>query len=154
MARGAGMPWLVDGGDNPLPPPSVVAGLKEINPRLGLNYHKALHAFMVTLQWHEDDERRQMIRDGVMSPDADFEILCPVPADVSFDELRGWLESQLVRVANTREDVKRMVADHEARIAKQNAGVVQAKADEAADQFIEAVANPAPAHGRRRTRIA
>jgi predicted RNA-binding protein with PIN domain len=45
------------------------------------------------------------------------------------------------------------VDDHEARIAKQNASVVQVKADEAADQFIEAVANPAPAHGRRRTRI-
>ena len=148
------MPWLVDGGDNPLPPPSVVAGLKEINPRLGLNYHTTMRAFMVTLQWAEDDARRQMIRDGVVSPHADFEILCPVPADVSFDELRGWLESQLVRVGSQREDVKRMVADHEARIAKQNAGVVQAKADEAADQFIEAVANPAPAHGRRRTRIA
>jgi hypothetical protein len=148
------MPWLVDGADNPLAPPSVVAGLKEISPRLGLQYHKALHAFMVTLQWLEDDPRRQMIRDGVMSPNADFEILCPVPANVSFDELRGWLESQLVRVGNTREDVKRMVSDHEAKVTKLNAGVVQAKADEAAHEFIEAVANPAPKGGRRRTRIA
>jgi hypothetical protein len=155
MAPGAsGSPWLVDGAGNPLAPPSVVEALASINERLGIMYHVALRAFIVTLRWPEDDPRRQMIREGVLSPHSDFEALCPVPANVSLDELHGWVEQQLVRVGESRDDIRRMVAENEARVAKQNAALVENAADAAANEFIEAVANPAPKGGRRRTRVA
>jgi hypothetical protein len=152
MTRASGTPWLLDGDENPLAPPSVVAGLQEINPRLGLQYHVALRAFLVTLKWPEDDARRAMIRDGVLAPNTDFEILCPVPANVSLDEVQAWVAQQLVRVSANREDVRRMVADHEDRIAKQNAAVITTKQDEAKHDLIENLTKPSTV-GSRRTRV-
>lgn len=145
--------WLLDGDQNPLAPSSVVADLQAINPRLGLNYHIAMRVFMVTLKWPENDPRREMIQRGEMSPDADFEILCPVPVNVSLDELTEWVRSQLVRVGNSREDVKRMVAENEARAAAQNAAVLDNAKAEATEELMRDVTNPAPKHGRRRTRV-
>jgi hypothetical protein len=154
MAPGAGSPWLVDGAGNPLAPPSVIERLQEISPRLGIMYHVALRAFIITLRWPEDDPRRQMIKEGLLSPHSDFEALCPVPATVSLDELHGWVAQQLVRVGESRDDVRRMVAANEERVAKQNAALLTQKADEAKHELIEAIANPAPKGGRRRTRVA
>lgn len=146
-------PWLLDGAGNPLAPQSVIDELKEINPRLGLQYHKALHAFMVTLRWPEQDERRAMIREGLMPEHADFEILCPVPVDVSMDELRSWLAGQLRRVAQSREDVRRMVEEEEQRLAKQNAAVAERAAAEATEELVENLTKPRTVAGRRRTKV-
>lgn len=146
-------PWLMDGAGNPLAPPSVLADLKELNPRFGLWYHVGLRAFMVTEQWPEDDARRELIKTGALPEHADFSILCPVPANVSVDELRGWVQSQLVRVGESREDVKAMVAAQEARAAAANAAVLTDKTEVIKHELVEAVANPAPTHGKRRTRV-
>jgi hypothetical protein len=152
MTRASGTPWLLDGDENPLAPPSVVAGLLDINPRLGLQYHQVLNAFIVTLRWPEDDPRRALIREGKLSPKTDFEILCPVPANVSLDEVQAWVAQQLVRVSANREDVRRMVADHEDRIAKQNAAIIETKQDEAKHDLIENLTKPSTV-GSRRTRV-
>lgn len=152
MTRASGTPWLLDGDENPLAPPSVVAGLQEINPRLGLQYHITLRAFIVTLQWAEDDARRALIRSGDLSEHADFEILCPVPANVPLDEVQAWVAQQLVRVSANRDDVRRMVADHEDRITKQNAAIIDTKHDEAKHDLIENLTKPSTV-GSRRTRV-
>lgn len=153
--RATGTPWLVDGASgNPLAPPSVVASLKQIDPRLDLQYHVGMRAFMVTLQWAEDDPRRQMIRDGVVAPHADFSILAPVPADVSLGELASWIEVQLIRVGQNDEDVRRLLKKQADAVAAQNAAVQASVADAARTDFIESVANPAPKGGRRRTKVA
>lgn len=152
MTVASGTAWLLDGDENPLAPPSVVAALQQISPRLGLQYHVAMRAFMVTMQWPEHDPRRQMIRDGHMHASADFEILCPIPAHVSLDEVTGWLEAQLVRVSQNREDVRQMIAAHEAVIAKQNAGVAEAKAADAHAELVENIVKPSSV-GARRTRV-
>jgi hypothetical protein len=153
--RASDTPWLVDGANgNPLAPPSVVAQLKAIDDRLDLQYHVGLRAFMITLRWREHDPRRQMIRDGQIAPHADFSILAPIPDHVSLDDVSAWVEAQLTRVSASDAEVRAMIEAHEAKQAKANDAVFAAKADEAAHELIEAVANPAPAHGRRRTKVA
>lgn len=153
--RATGTPWLVDGvSGNPLAPPSVVSALKAVDPRLDLQYHIGMRAFMVTLRWPEDDPRRQMIRDGHVAPHADFSILAPVPSDVSLDELAGWIEVQLMRVSQNDADVRQMLQRQADAIAKQNAAVSASVAEAARNDFIESVANPAPKGGRRRTKVA
>jgi len=151
-ARASGTAWLLDGAENPLAPPSVVADLKALSPRLGLQYHVAMHCFMVTLQWPEDDPRRALIQAGEMHPNADFELLCPVPATVSLDELRGWVERQLVRVGQSREDVRRMLAEQDAKAAAANDAAAAAKADAAREALVESIANPETV-GKRRKRV-
>lgn len=145
--------WLLDGDQNPLAPSSVVADLQAINPRLGLNYHIAMNVFMVTMKWPEHDPRREMIQRGEMAPDADFEILCPVPVNVSLDELTEWVRGQLVRVGATREDVRRMVTENEERAKKANADVLAKAKEDTKEELMKAVTNPAPKVGRRRTRV-
>lgn len=146
-------PWLLDGAGNPLAPQSVIDELREVDPRLGLQYHKTLHAFMVTLRWGEDDPRREMIRVGQMPAHADFEILCPVPVDVSHDELRSWLAGQLRRVGQTREDVRQMVEQEERRLATLNAAVADNAAEAAKEELLESLTKPATRVGRRRTKV-
>jgi hypothetical protein len=145
--------WLLDGAENPLAPSSVVAELHEVSPRLGLEYHVALKAFMVTLRWTEDDPRREYIRRGEMNPNTDFEILCPVPADVPMEQLRGWLAGQLRRVGATREDIKRMVDEEEGRLAKANAEVEQRAADQAKEELLTSIGSKTINVGSRRTRV-
>jgi hypothetical protein len=147
------VPWLLDGNDCPLAPSSVLAELAEINPRLGLNYHKFTRSFMLTLTLADDDPRREMIRRGELSPHADFEILCPVPADVPLDELRSWCAGQLRRVGQSRDDIRRMVDAEEQRIAKQNAAVAEKLADEAREELLESIGTKTINVGKRRTRV-
>lgn len=134
-------------------PSSVVAELHEISPRLGLHYHLGLHAFLVTLQWLENDPRHAMIQCGDMAPGADFEILFPVPVTVPLDELRGWCAGQLRRVSQHREDVAAMVADEEARLAKINAAVAATAADAAREALLESIGSKTIDVGKRRTRV-
>jgi hypothetical protein len=147
-----GSPWLLDGAGCPLAPESVLAELKEIDPRLGLQFHIALNAFMVTLRWPEDDPRRELIRRGELSPETDFEILCPVPADIKLDELRGWLAGQLRRVGQTRADVREMVEAEERRLAKLHADLETTRGAEALEVLLSAPEKNINV-GKRRTRI-
>jgi hypothetical protein len=94
-----------------------------------------------------------MIQRGEMAPDADFEILCPVPVNVSLDELTEWVRGQLVRVGATREDVRRMVTENEERAKKANADVLAKAQEDTKEELMKAVTNPAPKVGRRRTRV-
>lgn len=146
-------PWILDGGGCPLAPSSVIDELREINPRLGLHYHKGMHAFMVTLQWAEDDPRREMIRKGELSPHTDFEILLPVPTDVPLDELRGWIAAGLRRVSQNRDDVRRMVEAEEERLRKQNEAVTETKLAEAREELAMSAEKKTIEVGKRRTRV-
>lgn len=144
---------ILDGSGNPLAPASIIAELQEIDPRLGLQYHAGLHAYVVTLQWRENDDRHRFIQEGSMRPGTDFDILCPVPADVSLDELRGWLAVSLRRVAQNNEEVRQMVAEEEARLAKQNAAVTEAKLAEAKETLAMSADRKTIDVGKRRTRV-
>lgn len=144
---------ILDGRGLPVAPASVIAELQEINPRLGLRYHVGLHAFVVTLTWLENDDRHRFIQEGAMAPDANFDILCPAPANVSLDELRGFLALQLRRVGESREDVRKMVEAEEARLAKQNAAVAEQKLNEAREDLIASASEKTINVGKRRTRV-
>lgn len=144
---------ILDGRGQPLVPASVIADLKEINPRLGMQYHAGLHAFVVTLQWLEGDARYQFIQNGSIAPNSDYEILFPVPANVSLDEVRGWIAGQLRRVSQNREDVRQIVDAEEQRLAKQNAAVVETKLAEARETLAESAGQKTIDVGKRRTRV-
>ena len=148
------MGGLILGADaQPLVPPSISAALADIDPRLGLLYHPALRAFCVTLRWPEDDPRREMIRRGDIDPNSDAELLCPVPAEVSLDDLHGWIRRQLVRVGQSREDVRRMIAANETRVAAQHAQVLEDKLTEARETLAASASAKTINVGARRTRV-
>lgn len=144
---------ILDGLGQPLAPASVIADLKAMNPRLGLQYHVGLHAFVVTLQWAENDPRYRFIQEGAIAPNSDYEILCPVPPDVSLDEMRGWIANQLRRVSANRDDVRRMIDEDERRVAKHNEAVVEAKLAEAREELAKSADQKTIDVGKRRTRV-
>lgn len=147
------MSLLLDGASHPLVPPSLLADVEEINPRLGLVYHPALRAFMVTLRWLEDDPRRAYIRAGQIAPDSDYEILFPVPTDIKTDDMRGWIAGCLRRAATSRDDIRRMVEEEEARLAKHNEAVVETKLAEAKEALAASAGTKTIDVGKRRTRV-
>lgn len=144
---------ILDGLGHPLAPASVIADLQQINPRLGLQYHVGLHAFVVTLQWPEDDARYRMIQEGLINPASNYEILCPVPANISLDDLTGWIKTQLHRVSANRDDVRRMIEDNEARVAKHNAAIAETKLAEAREELAQSADKKTIDVGKRRTRV-
>ena len=121
---------MVDGLGHPLVPPAINAELKDIHPRLSLEYSPGLKAFVVKETWPADDPRRELIKSGEINPTSDWRLLCPVPADVGLDDLRGWLARQLRLVARTRPEVAQWVAESEAKIRAEEAALQEAQSAE------------------------
>lgn len=144
---------ILDGLGHPLAPASIIADLQAINPRLGIQYHAGLHAFVVTLKWPEGDPRYQAIQEGRIAPNSDYEILCPVPAHVSLDEVNGWVKTQLRRVSQNREDVRRMIDEQEAQTQRHNEAVAEAKLAEAREELAMSADKKTIDVGKRRTRV-
>ena len=148
------MSVLLGADDTPLVPSSIVAELEALNPRLGLEYHPVLQAFVLMLAWDANDERWRDVQEGRMSPKAAKSMLCTIPADVPLDELRGWVAGRLRQVAQTREDVRRMVNEEEDRIAAHNATVQAAQHAAALEAVVEEAKGGKTINvGSRRTRV-
>lgn len=148
------MSVLLGADETPLVPSSIVDELKALNPRLGLEYHPTLQSFVLMLDWEPNDERWRLVQGGALNPKSAKSMLCNVPADVPLDELRGWVSARLRQVAQSREDIRRMVEDEEARIAKANAAT-QAANEAAALEAVttETMSGKTINVGNRRTRV-
>lgn len=144
---------ILDGLGQPLAPASVIADLQEIDPRLGLQYHAGLHAFVVTLQWRENDDRHRFIQEGSMRPGTDYDILFPIPTDVTLDEMRGWCAVNLRRVSQSNDDVRKMVAAEEERLRKHNDAIAETKLAEAREELAMSAEKKTIDVGKRRTRV-
>lgn len=144
---------ILDGLGQPLAPASIIADLREIDPRLGLQYHAGMHAFVVTLQWRENDDRHRFIQEGMMRPGTDYDILFPIPTDVTLDEMRGWCAVNLRRVSQNNDDVRKMVAAEEERLRKHNEAVAEAKLAEAREELAMSADKKTIEVGKRRTRV-
>lgn len=144
---------ILDGLGQPLAPASIIADLREIDPRLGLQYHAGMHAFVVTLQWRENDDRHRFIQEGAMRPGTDYDILFPIPTDVTLDEMRGWCAVNLRRVSQNNDDVRKMVEAEEERLRKQNDAVIEARLAEAREELAMSAEKKTIEVGKRRTRV-
>ncbi|MFN8995412.1 hypothetical protein [Gemmatimonas sp.] len=148
------MSVLLGADDTPLVPSSVVDELKALSPRLGLEYHTVLQSFVLTLAWAEGDERWRYVQEGQMSPHAAKTILTNVPANVSLDELRGWVAARLRQVGRSNDEVRRMIDAEETRIAAHNAQVSQQHEAAAMEAVLsEASSGKTINVGRRRTKV-
>ena len=126
-----------DASGNPVVPQCVLARLTEINPRLSAVYTPSLGTFTVMLRWLDTDSRRVMIQQQEIA-DHPFDMLCALPDDVPLDQMHGWVASQLRRVGQTREDIRRMLDEDEARVTKANAAVVEEKSALILDEVLSA----------------
>ena len=117
---------LRDASGNPVVPQCVLARLTEINPRLSAVYSRSLGTFAVMLRWNDSDTRHAMIQSQELANDP-YDMLCALPDDVPLDEMHGWVGLQLRRVGQTREDIRRMLDEDEARVTKANAAIVEEK---------------------------
>lgn len=86
--------YLVRGLDGrPLPPPELLAKLKQYDPRIGLFYTNA--AWAITEAWREDDQRRQWIQSGEMQPEMAFDICGYLPVNCALEEAPAYIEREL-----------------------------------------------------------
>lgn len=88
-----------------------------------------------------------------MRPDSDFDILFPLPPELSLDDMRGWCAIHLRRTAESREDVRKMVEAEEARLKKHNDAVVETKLAEAREDLAMSADKKTIDVGKRRTRV-
>jgi hypothetical protein len=117
---------LRDAAGNPVVPQCVLSRLTEINPRLTADYVPSLGTFAVYLRWLDNDSRRVLIQRQEIG-DFPFDMLCALPDNVPLDQMHGWVNAQLRRVGQNREDIRRMLDEDEARVAKANAAIVEEK---------------------------
>ena len=128
---------LRDASGNPVVPQCVLARLTEINPRLTADFARSLGTFVIYLRWADNDSRHEMIQTQQLG-DFPFDMLCALPDDVPLDQMHGWVGSQLRRVGQTREDIRRMLDEDEARVAKANAAIVEEKSALILDEVMSA----------------
>jgi hypothetical protein len=92
----------------PQPSPEVERVLRLADPRWFLKFDGVPKAhWNVCQRWRDDDQRRRLIRDGVVARDADFDILCFCPADVRAEDALAYIEQRLVRVTDARKQAAR-----------------------------------------------
>jgi hypothetical protein len=99
---------LVSLRGEPIPSPEVERVLRLADPRWFLKFAPLPKPhWNVCQRWLPDDQRRRLIRDRVLAPDADFDVLCYCPPDVSADEALSYIEKRLVRVTDARQQAER-----------------------------------------------
>lgn len=98
---------LVSMRGEPVPSPEVERVLRTADERWFLTFAPLPKPhWNVCERWRPDDQRRRMIRDGLLPPDADFDVLCYCPFGVRADEALGYIEQRLVRVTDARKQAE------------------------------------------------
>lgn len=85
-----------------VPPPSVVAALQQISPRLGLRWMTGAHVpyWALTQRWAEGDPRWQQVQAGRIAESAAFDIAHIFPLDVSVADMASYVETRWSETAH------------------------------------------------------
>lgn len=128
---------LTDVNGTPQPPSDIVARLEAIDPALGVRWMGAGGEedngyWAITHRWPKEDKRREMIKDGKMSPGDDFDAICFLPRDCPVDEAYGFVVNGIRQA--TREDTRSLLNDIDKWNAKREAEAWKAATDPAMEQ--------------------
>lgn len=134
-----------------IPPSDQVDLLQAVSPRLSLQYHVGLNAFVIALAWADDDPRRAMDREAVETGHA-WSIEAVIPPTVPLDQMGSWALSRMERGGET---AQRMVSDYHRRIEMANAARATEIGESVRNEVFETVNIEAPTIdvGRRRTKV-
>lgn len=137
-------PVLLNSAGVPEPSSEVQRRLRAIHPRLSLKYVVvAPSSWAVTLEWAENDERRERVRTGRLDPASAYDIIGYLPMDAAVEEAPAYL-SRMFREYPL--DHVRNIADH---VENFNATAPVQAAVEAAAAAVLDNANPTAAPKRR-----
>lgn len=127
------MAVLYNAGGRPEPPTDVVARLKAISPLLEMQYVGIPVAgelrwwWTVRGQWRADDPRWQSVRDGTLTPDHAYDLVCQLPSDCSADEAVGYLQQQ---VQGRGDDTRKFLRDIDTWNTRQQRAVITEGGDQ------------------------
>jgi hypothetical protein len=80
--------------------PLVLAGLREIDPNLGLRWHPMLNQWMVMYAWSEDDPRRSAIRAQLVPESEAWDVLDYCPAGATIEETYSHVTNTFKRIGS------------------------------------------------------
>lgn len=95
LPGGGGAPLGVDllGKDGPIPPSRLTARLKEISDRLDVIWQPVMKQWAVTEEWHPNDKRWKLHREGVIG--APMDIVCFLPVGQDPDTVGDYIVEQV-----------------------------------------------------------
>ena len=87
---------------NPSPEiePLVLAGLREIDPSLGLRWHPMLNQWMILYRWAMDDPRRQAVQQGLIPESETWDVLDYMPAGATIEEAYSHVTNTFRRIGS------------------------------------------------------
>lgn len=103
------MSIILNSFGRPVPPLEINKRLKQVHPRLGLMFVEGIAShWAITMEWAEDDRRREGIRKGDTDPFRAIDIVGYLPMDCSLDEapslisqkLRAFPKEEVSKIAN------------------------------------------------------
>ncbi len=109
MAR----PLLLGVAGEPVPRPSILRMCREVHPRLGVVWVRAIAKFALTWAWLPDDPRHQYRHDGKLLNDCTYDILTFLPVDCDVDAAADYARRAL-QAGGTQADVRAAAAKVEA----------------------------------------
>lgn len=81
------------GQDGPIPPSRLTARLKEISDRLNVTWHPFMKKWSVTEEWHSNDKRWQLHREGLVG--APMDVVCFLPEGQDPDTVGDYIVEQV-----------------------------------------------------------
>lgn len=83
--------------------PLVLAGLREIDPKLGLRWHPLLNQWMLLYAWNEDDPRRSAIRAGLVPETEAWDVLDYLPPGATIEEAYSHVTNTFRRIGSKQD---------------------------------------------------
>lgn len=111
--------FLRDAVGKPLPPTDVVARLKRVDDRLGLEFmsyplrdgpnYNYIEYWAITCAWTDEDKRRHLVQINQLPEGSERDVVCMLPIDCSVNEAFGYFEKN-VRQFRERKDFERILS--------------------------------------------
>lgn len=105
---------LLGADGTPQPPQDILRRLRAVDARLGIKFlaHVPETPWCVTLAWHENDPRREMIRTGDLAPENGVDVICRLPHDCPVSEAAAYISRRMAM--HPREDINALVRSMDA----------------------------------------
>lgn len=89
--------------------PEILRRLGQVSPRLGLRFYPALQQWGVTIQWREQDPRREMAQRGEIGGTETYDLVCFLPTDCAVDEAVAYMVPRMAE--HPQQDVRGMMRE-------------------------------------------
>lgn len=89
--------------DAPEIEPLVLAGLREIDPSLGLRWHPLMNQWMILYKWEESDPRREAVRAGIIPESETWDVLDYMPPGANIEEAYSHVTNTFRRIGSKQD---------------------------------------------------